>query len=297
MDQLNAMRIFHCVVDARSFTSAAERLGTTHSTVSRQLAQLERELGVQLLKRNTRHFTLTAAGELYYAACADVLKRVEAAGRAIAGEQEKVAGLLRASVPLAIGTLELADWLPAFQKRYPDLQLDLSCSDQFVDIVAEGFDVALRISAQLADTSLIARTLTVSDIILVASPAYLARRGLPRTVNHLAQHDLIAFSGTRGNAKWTLTPERGKPVQLDVQGHLRVDTIAALYAAVLAGAGIAALTRHTVQSALSGGQLVHLMPGHSLGKRYYYALYPQTQYVSPKVRAFVDHMAEHYRET
>jgi DNA-binding transcriptional LysR family regulator len=297
MDQLNAMRIFHCVVDTRSFTAAAEKLGTTHSTVSRQLKQLERELGVQLLKRNTRSFTLTASGEHYYAACIDVLKRVEAAGRAIAGEQGKVAGSLRVSVPLSIGTLELSDWLPSFQKRYPELQLDLSCSDHFVDIVAEGFDVALRISASLADTSLMARTLTLSDIILVASPAYLARRGLPRSAAQLDQHDLIEFSSTRAATKWTLTPERGKPSQLELHGSLRVDTIAALYAAVLAGAGIAALTRHTVQSALTGGQLVHLLPGHTLGRRHYYALYPQTQYVAPKVRAFVDHMAEHYRQS
>ncbi|MEH6416102.1 LysR family transcriptional regulator [Pseudomonas sp. CGJS7] len=295
MDQLNAMRIFHCIVDARGFSAAAERLGTTHSTVSRQLKQLEHELGVQLLKRNTRNFTLTAAGELYYAACLDVLKRVEAAGRAIAGEQEKVAGSLRVSAPLAIGALELADWLPGLQKRYPDLQLDLSCSDRYVDIVAEGFDVALRISPTLADTSLMARVLTVSDIVLVAAPAYLARRGLPRTVAQLAQHDLIGFSPARAPAKWTLTPERGEPSQIELRGDLRVDTIAALYAAVLAGAGIAGLTRHTVKSALAAGQLVHLLPAHTLGQRHYYALYPQTQYVSPKLRAFVDHMAEHYR--
>ncbi|MCX4146501.1 LysR family transcriptional regulator [Paraburkholderia madseniana] len=296
MDQLLAMRVFRSIVDAKGFSAAAERLGTSHSTVSRQLKQLEATLGVQLINRNTRRFALTAAGERYFAASVDIIERVDAASQAMAGEHQTVAGRLRVSVPLAIGTLELADWLPAFQKRYPDLQLDLSCSDQFVDLVAEGFDVALRISGPLADTSLVARTLTVSDIVLVASPAYLAQHGLPRTPLQLAKHELLTFSGAHPADHWVLTSGRGAPTHVELNGRLTFDAITALYSAALAGAGIAAFTRHTVQTDLARGRLVHLLPGYSLGTRHYYALYPQTRYVAPKVRAFVDHMAGHYRE-
>lgn len=296
MDQLLAMRVFRSIVDAQGFSAAAERLGTSHSTVSRQLKQLEATLGVQLINRNTRRFALTAAGERYFAASVDILERVDAATQAMSDEHQTVAGRLRVSVPLAIGTLELANWLPAFQKRYPDLHLDLSCSDQFVDLVAEGFDVALRISGPLADTSLVARTLTVSDIVLVASPAYLAQHGLPRTPQQLAKHALLSFSGAHAADHWVLTSGRGAPAHVELNGRLTFDAITALYSAALAGAGVAAFTRHTVQTDLARGHLVHLLPAYSLGARHYYALYPQTRYVAPKVRAFVDHMAEHYRE-
>ncbi|WGS50822.1 LysR family transcriptional regulator [Paraburkholderia sp. D15] len=296
MDQLLAMRAFRCIVEAQGFSAAAERLDTTHSRVSRQLKQLEVALGVQLLNRNTRRLTLTAAGERYYKASVDILERVEAAAQAMLSEQEEAAGLLRVSAPLAIGTLELADWLPGFQQRYPDIQLDLSCSDQFVDLIAEGFDVALRISGPLADTTLIAKTLTVSDVVLVASPAYLARCGLPQQAGQLVEHALLTFTGALETNEWLLTPEHGEPTRVAIpRNRLRTDAITALYAATLAGSGIAAFTRQTVRTDLDSGRLIQVLPGCTLGSRHYYALYPQTRYVAPKVRALVDHMARHYR--
>ena len=295
MDQLLAMRVFRCIVDAQGFSAAAERLDTTHSTVSRQLKQLEAALGVQLLNRNTRRFTLTVAGERYYRASVDILDRVEAAAQAMTGETRRVAGVLRVSAPLAIGTLELPDWLPAFQKRYPNIQLDLSCSDQFVDLIGDGFDAALRISGPLADSSLAARMLTVSDIVLVASPTYLAQHGLPRTAAQLTQHELLAFSAATAKDAWVLTPARGTPTRIVPRSRLRTDTITALYSAAKAGAGVAAFTRQTVQTDLANGHLVQILPSYTLGSRHYYALYPQTRHVAPKVRAFVDHMVEHYR--
>ncbi|RAS35888.1 LysR family transcriptional regulator [Paraburkholderia bryophila] len=295
MDQLLAMRAFRFIVEAQGFSAAAERLDTTHSRVSRQLKQLETALGVQLLNRNTRRFTLTAAGERYYKASVDILERVEAAAQAMANEQDNAAGLLRVSVPLAIGTLELTDWLPDFQQRFPDIQLELSCSDQFVDLVAEGFDVALRISGPLADTTLVAKSLTVSEVVLVASPAYLAHHGLPQTAQQLAEHELLTFTGALDVDEWLLISAQGASTRVAPRSRLKTDTITALHAAALAGAGIAAFTRQTVQTDLTSGRLVQILPGCTLGSRHYYALYPQTRYVAPKVRAFVDHMAGHYR--
>ncbi|NWE47147.1 LysR family transcriptional regulator [Pseudomonas gingeri] len=290
MNQLLAMRAFRCIVESAGFSAAAERLDTTHSTISRQLQQLEQALSARLINRNTRRFSLTAAGEQYYAACVDILDRVDAAGQALASERP--AGPLRISAPVVIGTLELASWLPTFQQRYPEIQVDLSCDDRFIDLVAEGMDVALRISTPLADSSLVARLLIVSELVLVASPAYVARHGLPRRAEELAGHRLLAFSG---GADWELAPPRGAPVRIRPQGQFKADSISALHAAALAGVGIAAFTRVTVHEALLSGQLVRLLPNYSLGQRHYYALYPHGRHLAPQVRAFVDHMSEHYR--
>ena len=295
MNQLLAMRAFRCIVEARGFSAAAERLDTTHSTVSRQLQQLEVELGVQLINRNTRRFSLTSAGEQYFASCVDILERVDAAARAMAGEHQRPAGVLRVSVPLVIGTLELGGWLPGFQQRYPDIQLDLSCDDRFVDLVAGRFDVALRITGPLADTTMVARTLAVSEQVLVASPAYVRVQGLPRTVQALEGHRLLAYSGHVGAASaWQLGTARGAPVGVMPTGSFKVDTVSALYAATLAGAGIAAFTQATVQGDIDRGQLVRILPQYTLGPLHYYALYSHAKHLAPKVRAFVDFMADHY---
>ena len=192
MNQLSAMRAFRCIVEAKGFSAAAERLDTTHSTISRQLQQLEVALGVQLINRNTRRFSLTSPGEHYFAACVDILDRLDAAALALAQGHQQPKGLLRVSVPLVVGTLDLPHWLPGFQKRYPDIELELCCDDQFVDLVAEGFDVAIRIASGLADTTLVARTLTVSKLVLVASPAYVNSHGLPRTAQELDGHRLLS---------------------------------------------------------------------------------------------------------
>ncbi|HEX4549061.1 LysR family transcriptional regulator [Pseudomonas sp.] len=294
MNQLQAMRAFRCIVECRGFSAAAERLDTTHSTISRQLQQLESELGTRLINRNTRGFNLTTAGQQYYAACVDILERLDQAALAVGQAHESPSGVLRISAPMVIGTLELASWLPAFQLRYPEIEVDLSCDDRFVDLIAEGFDVALRICGPLADSSMVARLLTVSDLLLVASPVYVARNGLVRQVRELAGHQLLAFAG---GSDWTLTDARGLTASVRVQGRFKADSISSLHAAALAGVGIAAFTRATVQDDLLSGRLVQILPNYSLGQRHYYALYPHARHVALKVQVFVQFMLEHYRNT
>ncbi|PLQ00666.1 LysR family transcriptional regulator [Cupriavidus pauculus] len=293
MDQLLAMRVFRAIVEARGFSAAAERLDLSHSTVSRQLKQLEASMGVQLLNRNTRRFALTDAGERYYRHCTDILARIDAMNAAMTGEGAQLSGLLRVTVPLAIGTLELQDWLPAFRARYPEMRLEVSCSDQFVDLVAERFDVALRISsAPLADSSLMAKRLAGSDTVLVAAPAYLATHGLPVNASDLAHHQLLAF--TAAPVTWQLTDEKGHTERVAARGALAADAITALYAAALAGAGIAAFTERTARSELARGGLVRVLPQYHAGTSHYYALYPHTRHQNPRARAFIDFMADHY---
>ncbi|WP_087721865.1 LysR family transcriptional regulator [Pandoraea sp. PE-S2T-3] len=295
MDQLLAMRIFCTIVDAKGFSAAAEVLGMSHSSVSRQLKQTEAALGVQLLNRTTRGFTLTSAGERYHRHCLDILSRVDAMTHAMSGEREQVSGALRVTVPLAIGTLELADWLPAFESQYPDIALTLSCSDQFVDLVAERFDVALRISAApLADSSLMAKLLTTSDTVLVASPAYLAQHGLPSVPADLVNHRRLASVRPGQVAEWSITDAAGEPHRVPVAGGFTSDAIPALFSAALAGAGIAAFTERTVRTELARGTLVRVLPQYRMGAHHYYALYPRTRHVNPRARAFIDFMAVHY---
>lgn len=292
MNQMLAMRVFRCVVEARGFSAAAERLDTTHSSVSRHVQHLESLLGVRLINRNTRRMSLTAAGERYYDACVDILDRVEAAAQVVAAEQERPSCLLRISAPLVVGTLELAHWLPGFQQRYPEVQMDLSCSDPFVDLVAEGVDVAIRICGPMADSSLVARLLNVSPMVMVASPAYVYRHGLPRNVAELESHRLLTYGAT---TQWPLQEESGETVMLDCLSAFHTDTITALHACALAGGGIAAFTQATVQNDLLAGRLVRILPGFTLGQRHYYALYPHGRNLPAKVRAFVDYMADYYR--
>jgi DNA-binding transcriptional LysR family regulator len=292
MNQLLAMRAFRCIVECHGFTAAAERLDTTHSTISRQLQQLEAELGTRLINRNTRRFSLTTAGQQYHAACVDILDRLDQAAAAVGQAHEKPTGVLRISAPMVIGTLELANWLPAFQQRYPEIEVELCCDDRFVDLIAEGFDVALRICGPLADSSLVARLLTVSDLLLVASPAYVARHGLVRQVRELADQQLLAFAG---GSDWSLTDARGQATPVRVQGRFKADSISSLHAAALAGVGIAAFTRATVQDDLLSGRLVQILPNCTLGQRHYYALYPHARHIALKVKVFVEFMAEHYR--
>jgi DNA-binding transcriptional LysR family regulator len=292
MNQMLAMRVFRCIVESQGFSAAAERLDTTHSSVSRHLQQLESALGVRLINRNTRRMSLTAAGERYYTACVDILERVDAASRAATLEKERPSGLLRISAPLVVGTLELAHWLPDFQARYPEIQVDLSCSDPLVDLVADGFDVALRICGPLADSSLVARLLSVSPLVLVAAPAYAFERGLPHNVAELNEHQLLTYASA---TQWSLVSAAGGSTTLDCQSSFHTDTITALHACALAGRGIAAFTLATVQDDLLSGRLVRILPEYTLGTRHYYALYPHARNLPAKVRAFVDYMAEYYQ--
>jgi DNA-binding transcriptional LysR family regulator len=295
MDQVKAMRAFQRIAQAKSLSSAAQSLGTTHSSLSRQLQALEASLGAQLVRRDTRGITLTEAGHRYLAACTDILSRLDAAHADAAADGKAPSGTLKVSMPLSIATLELADWLPAFQARHSGIRLEVVCTDRFAKLVAEGIDVALRISAELEDASMMARTLAVSDMVLVAAPRYLAEHGLPRTPEDLSQHQCLQHNGPESPAHWTLHMRGGQQQTLKPDSRFACDTITALYSAAKCGLGIAALTWHTVRADLQSGALVRVLPDVTLGQRTYAALYPRTRHVQPAVRAFIDFMAAHYR--
>ncbi|MDT3466810.1 LysR family transcriptional regulator [Stenotrophomonas maltophilia] len=294
MDQFAALRALRAIVDAGSFTAAAERLGTTHSAMSRQLRQLEEHLQVRLLDRNSRRLSLTEAGRGYYREAGALLDRLQEADDRVRAGQAQPSGTVRISVPQVVASQELPHWLPSFLQRHPQVALDLSADDQLVDVVGGGFDLALRIAPSLPDSQLVARELASCPRILVAAPGYLARHGLPRQASDLAQHLLLGFSPTPAMPPWQLHGPRGATASIEAGQRLRVDATPALYAAALAGMGISLFTALTVQEDLRAGRLIRVLPAWHAGQRRYFALYPHARALAPKVRALVEHLAAHY---
>ncbi len=296
MDQLTALRALRRVVELGSFTAAGNALGISHSIVSRQVRQLESQLGAQLLNRTTRRFALTAAGQEYYLASRDILDALDAADRAVAMHQAQPSGTLRINAPMAFGTLELAAWLPDFTRQYPHIHIDLVCNDRIVDLIDDSFDVALRLARGLPDSTLVARQLASSRTVAVASPAYLDRHGHPATPQDLAQHNCLMYSSGDKPAQWSFTDGDGATHKVDVRGSLQANTSVALREAAMGGMGIAGAAAFIVRDALRSGQLVEVLPGYTLRPRNLYALYPHSRQLSPKVRVFVDFAVQHYQD-
>ncbi|MCE3263994.1 MAG: LysR family transcriptional regulator [Pseudoduganella sp.] len=294
MDQLAALRALRRVVELGSFTAAADALGISHTVVSRQVRQLEEHLGAQLLNRTTRRFALTDAGRDYYDAARQVLDTLDQAERNVGRHQAEPTGTLRINAPMAFGTLEVAQWLPGFMARYPGVQVDLVCNDRMVDLIEEGFDVALRLARGLPDSTLVARRLAASQVVLAASPAYLRQHGAPATPAELAQHNCLVYTAAARAHEWTLLGPDGSEHTVAVRGTLQANTNIALRAAAVAGAGIANAAAFILRDELASGALVEVLPGYTPKPRELYALYPQNRHLSPKVRAFVDYAASIY---
>ncbi|MYN04612.1 LysR family transcriptional regulator [Pseudoduganella sp. DS3] len=294
MDQLAALRALRRVVELGSFTAAADALGISHTIVSRQVRQLEEHLGVQLLNRTTRRLALTDAGRDYYEAARQVLDTLDDADRNIGRHQAEPTGTLRINAPMAFGTIEVAQWLPGFMARYPGLQVDLVCNDRMVDLIEDGFDVALRLARELPDSTLVARRLASSKVVLAASPEYLRRHDAPATPSDLVQHNCLVYTAAARPNEWTLAGPDGAEQTVTVRGTLQANTNIALRAAALAGVGIANAAAFILREELARGSLVPVLPGYSPKPRVLYALYPQNRHLSPKVRAFVDYAASVY---
>lgn len=299
MDQMAALRALCRVVELGGFTAAAKAIGISHTIVSRQIRQLETRLGTQLLNRSTRRFVLTAAGKEYYEACRDILDALDTAEHAVTQHQARPTGTLRISAPMAFGALELAAWLPQFMLLYPELNIDLVCNDRHVDLIEEGFDVALRIAPSLPDSTLIAKRLAISQAVLVAAPAYLAHGKILQVPLDLLQHNCLIYTQQAKPRDWCFNASDGEAKMqtqtVTVSGNFQANTSIALRAAALGALGIALLPSFIVQEDLRRGDLVHVLQEHSMQARDLYALYPQNRHLAPKVRTLIDFATEIYR--
>lgn len=284
------LAVFARVAELRSFTAAARALGLSKSAVSKQIARLEARLGAPLLQRTTRQLTLTETGRAVEGHAARLVAEAEAAEEAAQDLLAAPRGLLRVTLPVSFGLGHVVPLMPEFLRRYPDLRVDLIFDDKFVDLYSGNIDVALRIG-NLPDSSLTARRLNVVTGITGAAPEYLARRGRPEKPADLKQHECLIYTNMPDPEQWTYV-ERGKRFAVPVSGRMRSNNGEALLAAALAGHGIVRLPSFIAGQALKEGGLVSLLDDFELPAFGVHAVYPAQRNPSPKLRAFVDFMAQ-----
>ena len=286
MDRFATLTAFVQTVESGGFTQAARRLGQSKSMISRQVAQLEAELGARLLQRTTRKLTPTEAGQTYFLRAQRILADLAEASAEIGQLQAMPRGKLRISAPMSFGVLHLTPALPAFLQDCPELEVDLSLSDRFVDLVEEGFDVAVRIG-RLADSSLIARRITPIRRVVCASPAYLGRCGAPKQPADLTTHACLSHLDMAA-AEWRFRAPDGGTQIVKVTSRFRAGNGEALRTMALAGMGLVYLPTFFVGADLRAGTLVSVLDEHVPEDSALYGAYPNGRHLSAKVRVFMD---------
>ena len=291
---LNRAAVFVRVVDEGGFTAAARALRLPKSSVSRSVALLEEELGARLLQRSTRKLRMTEAGSAFYERASRGLAGVQEAAAAVADLQGLLRGPIKITAPVDAGVWLLAPLVARFVAEHPAVHIELILTGRFVDLVAEGFDFALRAGA-LADSRLVARRLRTYPLGLYAAPAYLQRRGTPANVGELASHDCVMFRPDRGRARWTLTgPEGEQPV--DVRGPVGADDFTFLQRMVVAGAGIGLLPGFLCQSGVERGELARVLPEYALAAAMFHLVYPSARYLPQRAAVFRDFLIDELGE-
>lgn len=291
-DLLAGMLVFARVADEGGISAAARRLGLSKSAVSKQLAALEDRLGARLLHRTTRRMSLTEAGAAFLEHCRRVVAEAEEAETAIGALQAEPRGVLRVNASVTFGTMHLAAIIPDFIARHPQVRIDLTLNDRMVDVIDEGYDVVLRI-AKLADSSLVARKLAPGRRVLVAAPSYLDRRGRPRGLADLLDHDTLSYSYLATGDEWRFDGPNGEE-SVRVTGRFSTNNGEVLLAAAIAGVGVAALPTFICGPSLRAGSLIRVLPDYENRSFAIHAVWPPGRYLSAKVRAFVDFLAERF---
>lgn len=286
---LNAVTAFVAVVEHRSFRAAARSLNVPKSTVSRRVALLEEQLGVQLLQRTTRTVTLTDIGEAFHQRCSQALGTITDAAREVQQSDSSPRGVLRMTAPVTFAEHFLGDILTEFMAANPDVRVTLDLTDRYVDLVAEGYDLALR-AGPLADSSLKARLLGTNPIVIVASPKYLARHGTPQTPADLLDHDCIVYANHERSAKWPLLVKR-KVTAMPVRPRVAVNSFMLARDFAVAGLGIARMPGGFSADLEADGSLVRVLSEFEPPLSPLHAVFPPGPHLAPRVRAFVDLLA------
>ncbi|QPC42698.1 LysR family transcriptional regulator [Kaustia mangrovi] len=291
MDRLTALTVFRHVVELKSFAAAARHMRLSPAAVSKNIGELEAHLGVRLLNRTTRRMSLTEAGTLYYDQIVRVLDELEEADSSLGPLQRRPTGLLRVSAPMTLTLVCLSPALPKFLARHPELSLDLRMDDRRVDIVEEGFDVAIRASDRLEDSSLIARRLMTMPHVVCGAPSYFERSGAPASPESLEDHTCIQFTLSGHVDEWTFE-KAGRSVRIPVNGRYRVTSSLAVRDALRAGFGLSLMPLAYVREDIEQGRLQTVLDDWSAVNLSVYAVYPSRRHVVAKVRAFLDFLVE-----
>lgn len=297
MDQLRQIEAFTTVVQSGSFVKAADRLDISKAVVSRLVLELEAQLGTRLLNRTTRRLSLTDSGSDYFERCRQILDDLAEANAAASATSAQPAGRLKINAPLTFGNLHLAPLWGEFIKAYPKLELDVTLSDRMVDLVEEGFDLAIRISAatHLQSSTLVARPLGNDRAILCASPTYLQHAAPIRQLQDLATHSVMAYSYWSGGDVWTFEGPQGRQ-SVTTRPRLRANSGDTCRAAALADQGIILQPGFLVGPDLKKGRLLEILPTYQGPALTIHAVYPSRKHLSGKVRVMVDFLAEAFRQ-
>ncbi|MES2927846.1 MAG: LysR family transcriptional regulator [Burkholderiales bacterium RIFCSPHIGHO2_01_FULL_64_960] len=288
MLDLNDVAIFVQVVRCGSFAEAARRLGVPPNTLSRRVQQLEAQLGTRLMQRSTRHLTLTNAGQVFLERCSGAVEGLMDAGEELLAVNQEPSGLVRVAAPADFFDFFAMEWLTEFLAAHPKVRVDFVLSDGRADLIADRIDVALR-GGILEDSSLFARkVLDAGNDGLVASPAYVARQGVPDTLQDLADHDCLVFSHPSGKATWRVTGPDGAQAEVQVAGRFSGNTAQALRKAALAGLGIALLPSTLTRRDLRAGLLVPVLPQYHRQGHGVHMVYPSRRYLPLAVSAFME---------
>jgi DNA-binding transcriptional LysR family regulator len=300
LPDLNALQVFAAVVDAQGFRGAARALGIPKSTVSRKLAELESQLGLRLVQRTTRKISLTDAGESFYRQCAPALAALVDAQKCLVATQAAPRGQLRITAPNTFAELFLGPVLEDYYRQYREVRVTVDLTDRYVDLIAEGFDLAIR-AGELPDSTLVARALGDAEAQAssrphcYASPEYLATHGAPRHPRELNAHDCLFYGSSERGAKWTFVTHRRR-VPVPVRPRITCTSFYLLLEAAIAGHGITRLPAFFASEAQRKGKLVPVLEDFALPAMPLHAVYPSSRNVAPPVRAFLELLTRHFAD-
>ena len=296
MDKFDDLQAFVAVVEAGSFTAAADRLDVAKSAVSRRVSALEERLGVQLLRRTTRRLNLTDTGQSFYEHSARILADLDEAEAAVGQEHGELRGNLRVALPMSFGLRHMSKPIAEFNRRHPRVTFDLNLNDRRIDLVEEGVDVAIRIG-RLADSTLIARRLFEARTVLCASPGYLEEHGTPHTPDDLLNHDCLAYSNLPDPGRWVCKDAASERHSVNVQVVMTASSGDFLCAAAAEGLGIALQPTFIAGDQIRRGDLLPVLTDYEWPVTLAYAIYPPTRHLSYRVREFIDFIAAKFADT
>jgi DNA-binding transcriptional LysR family regulator len=295
MDRLTEMEAFATVVDQGGFTDAAKKMGISKSAVSKHVSSLEARLGARLLNRTTRRVSPTEIGLAYYDRARRVLNDAGEADALVNAMQSAPSGLLRLSVATDFGVNHLSPVLGEFLQHYPDITVNMVLNNRYVELISEGFDMAVRIG-ELEDSTLRARRIAVTTKRMIASPSYFQKYGRPLRIDDLNEHKLLHYSNQSNGSVWKLTAPSGEKRQVRTSGWLTVNDGQSLLNAAISGLGIAYLPDFLFAEAMRAGQVEEAIPDLPTEELGIYAVYPPGRFTQPKVRAFIDFLVRTFAD-
>ena len=294
MDTLSAMKLYCRIVDTGQLSIAADQLNLSKGAVSKQLAKLEAHLGGRLLNRTTRRLTPTEAGIAFYERAKQILESVEEAECVVTGLTTEPSGTLKINAPMSFGLLHMGELLAKYQQRYPKVTINITLHDRQIDLIEEGYDLALRI-ATLKDSSLIARKLAPCHLVKCASPAYLEKYGEPQKPRDLKNHQCLLYAYSDSVRSWTFEDKQGKKQLVSVDGPLIANNGNLICDAIVNGMGIARLPTFIIGDAIRNGDAKIILDDWRAKPEDISLIYPSSRHLSAKVRTFVDFAVEHFR--